>query len=124
MTAAAHAYFVAVAARDYTKVCDDISGNGRLQIKGFLKSEHSQVKGSSGCAGALKTLFLTPLDSATASEAMRGTVSAVRVKGDTAIVLLRPAGRPPSYFMMKREEGAWRAVSLIAAIPLRSAATR
>ena len=43
----------------------------------------------------------------------------MRIKGTTAFVIFRPAGGPRSYFVMKREKGAWKATSLVPGFPLR-----
>ena len=106
-------FFRALAASDYAKVCAGLIGANRQQLQAF------KLKGrqGSGCATALKTL-VPPTAAAEARKAASGAVTGVRIKGDTAFVLFRPSGGPESYFVMKRENGEWKAISLAPGAPL------
>lgn len=109
-----------MAAHDYAGVCAGLSATNRLQLQAFLKYKHPH---GGGCASVLKMLLKSPQVIASARNAARGAISAVRVKDDTAFFLFRPKGGPPSYFVMKREKGAWKAISLAPGTPLNPTAT-
>jgi len=112
LSKAAFAFFSAMAARDYAGVCAGLSASNRTELQAFLKAKHQ----AGGCAAILKTLI--PRAVPEARKAAQGTLTAVRVKGDTAFVLFRPKGGAPSYFVLKREGGAWKAISLAPGTPL------
>jgi hypothetical protein len=118
LAAAAHSFFAAMASSDYAKVCTAIAASNREQLQAFLKSK--QQKG--GCPAVLKTLIPASEDPE-AQKAASATISAVRIKGDTAFVLFTPKGGQPSYFVMKREGAAWKAISLAPGTPLDPTAT-
>jgi hypothetical protein len=118
LAAAAHSFFAAMASSDYAKICTAIAASNREQLQAFLKSKQQQ----GGCPAVLKTLIPAAEDPE-AQKAAAATVSAVRIKGDTAFVLFTPRGGPPSYFVMKREGGAWKAISLAPGTPLDPTAT-
>jgi hypothetical protein len=107
------AFFRAMAAHDYAKLCAGILASNRASLQSFLKAEHKEA---GGCPAALSTLLVHP--GPEASKAAHGTVTGVRIKGDTAFVLFRPKGGVPSYFVLKREGGAWKAISLAPGTPL------
>ena len=114
-SAAARSFFAALAARDYGRLCAGLSAGNREQLQGFLKLKHFQGK---GCAAVLKTLLVSPQIIATARKAAHAAITSVRVKGDTAFVLFKPAGGPRSFFVMKRQKGVWKATSLAPGLPL------
>ena len=114
-SAAARSFFAALAARDYGRLCDGLSAGNHEQLQGFLKLKHLQGK---GCAAVLKTLLVSPQIIATARKAAHAAITSVRVKGDTAFVLFKPAGGPRSFFVMKRQKGVWKATSLAPGLPL------
>ena len=55
---------------------------------------------------------------AKAKAAAAAPIKSVRVKGDTAFIIFTPKGGKPSFFVMKREGGAWKAISLGPGTPL------
>lgn len=114
IAAAARAFFAAMSTRDYAGVCADLSAPNQAQLQAFLRAGHR----SGGCPAILKTL-VPPAEMAAARRAAAGAVNGVRVKGDTAFVLFRPKGGAPSYFVLKREGGAWKAIGLAPGTPLR-----
>lgn len=112
LAGAAFSFFRALAAGDYTKVCAGLLSADRQQFQAV------KIKnGQGGCATDLKRL-VPPTAAAEARKAASGTLSSVRIKGDTAFVLFRPAGGKPSYFVMKREGGSWKALSVAPGTPL------
>lgn len=115
VSAAAVGFFAALASHNYATVCAGLGAGMRAQLQGFLKLKHVQ---GNGCSGVLEKLLVSPRISATAGRAAKAAVSSVRIKGTTAFVLFRPAGGPRSFFVMKREKGAWKATSLVPGIPL------
>jgi hypothetical protein len=114
VTAAMLAFFRAMAAPDYAKLCAGLTSSNRAQLQQFSKLKH---EGSSSCASLLPTL-LTPSSSAEAKKAAAATIAKVRVGEGNAFVLFRPPGGKLSYFVMKEEDGAWRATSLAPGAPL------
>jgi hypothetical protein len=116
VTAAAHSFFTAMATGDYARLCAGLAASNREQLAAFVKG------GQGGCAAALKTL----LNAAAATEARKAAgaaVTSVRIKGDSAFVLFTPKGGVPSYFVMKKEDGAWKAIGLAPATPIDPTAT-
>jgi hypothetical protein len=109
----AFSFFRALADRDYTKVCAGLASANRKALKAFPKLKHKQ---GGGCATVLSTLLGTM--GPEARKAANGTLTAVRVKGDTAYDLFSPRGGVASYFVLKREGGAWKAISLAPGMPL------
>ena len=114
LLAAMHSFFRAIAASDYSRVCSGLLGANREQLQQF-----SKLQGGAGadCAQSLAKL-LTPTAAGEAKKAAAATIGRVRVKGDIAFVLFRPPGATLSYFAMKREGGAWKAISLAPGTPL------
>ncbi len=113
LAATAFSFFHALATSDYPRVCSDLTSSNRKQLQAYLQGKH---RDSNGC-----TLVLPGLLHSIGPEARRaavGTLSAVRVKGDTAFVLFRPKGGKPSYFVLRREGSAWKAISLAPGTPL------
>ncbi len=113
LSAAAFSFFKAIAASDYAKVCEGLSAPNRKGLLAFTKAKHQ----SSGCPAILKTLIGTRAVPE-ATKAAAGRLISVRVKGDTAFVIFAPKGGKPSYFVLKREAGAWKAIGLAPGTPL------
>ena len=113
LSATAFSFFRAIAASDYAKVCAGLSASNRKELQAFTKAKHQ----SSGCPSILKMLISTR-GVREARKAAAGLVSSVRVRGDTAFVLFRPKGGEPNYFVLKREGGTWKAISLAPGAPL------
>jgi hypothetical protein len=113
LAAAAFSFFKAMAASDYAKVCTDISASNRKELQAFSKAKPK----SSSCPAVLKTLISTR-GVPEAKKAAAGKLISVRVKGDTAFVIFAPKGGKPSYFVLKREAGAWKAIGLAPGTPL------
>ena len=80
-------FFHALAAADYTKVCSDLTSSNREQLQVYLQGKH---RDRNGCTMVIPS-FLHSIGSE-ARRAADGTLSAVRVHGDTAFVLFRPQG--------------------------------
>lgn len=117
VTAAAHSFFIAMATHDYAKVCAGLAASNREQLAAFAEGRRP-----GGCEVALKAL----LDPAAATEARRAAdapVTSVRIKAGTAFVLFRPKDGVPSYFVMKEEGGAWKAIGLAPGTPIDPTAT-
>lgn len=102
-----------MAASDYPKVCEGLSASNRKELQAFTKAKHQ----SSSCPSILKTLIATR-GVPEARKAAAGKLISVRVKGDTAFVIFAPQGGKPSYFVLKREAGAWKAIGLAPGTPL------
>ena len=102
-----------MAASDYAKVCEAITASNRKELQAFTKAKHQ----SSGCPSILKMLISTR-GVPEAKKAAAGRLISVRVKGDTAFVIFAPKGGKPSYFVLKREAGAWKAIGLAPGTPL------
>jgi hypothetical protein len=102
-----------MASSDYARICTGLLHSNREQLQAFLKAKHQQ----GGCPAILKTLIPSS-ETAVARKAAAGAVTSVRVKGDTAFVIFRPKGGKPSYFVLRREGGTWKAISLVPGTPL------
>lgn len=113
VSGAVHSFLTAMAEHDYPAMCAGLSASNREQLASFAGGKG----GAGGCAAALKRL----LNSAVASEARAAadaSVTSVRIKGDTAFAIFTPKGGAESYLVMKREGGAWRAISVTPGTPL------
>jgi hypothetical protein len=113
VVAAMRSFFSAMAAPHYTEVCAGIGAAYRESLARLAKLKHT----GSSCASLLGTL-LTASAASEAKKAAGATVSRVRVKDGTAFVLFRPPGGKLSYFVMKEEDGAWKATSISVGSPL------
>ena len=112
---AARAYFAAFAAREYSKLCGALGAVNREDLQG---SGRALPHSGAGCASSLQALIGHSPIVAAGRKAAKGEIFGVRIKGDTAFVLFRPVGGEPSYFALKREAGAWKAISLAPGEPL------
>lgn len=113
ISSAAFSFFHALASSDYKTVCADLSAADRQRLLGSVKVGHSKI---SSCSKLLANLHFG--GTAESRAAAAGTLSAVRVGGDDAFVLFQPKGGKPRYYVMKREGGIWRPVSLVPGVPL------
>jgi hypothetical protein len=113
LATAAFSFFKAIAASDYAKVCDGLSASNRKEMQAFSKAKPQLAS----CPAFLKTLIASR-GVPEAKKAAAGKLTSVRVKGSTAFVIFTPKGGKPSYFVLKREAGAWKAISLAPGSPL------
>jgi hypothetical protein len=113
ISATAFSFFKAIAASDYAKLCDLLSASNRTQLQAFDKVKQKKL----GCPVLLKELISTR-GAPEARRAAAGKLISVRVKGSTAFVIFKPKGGVPSYFVLKREGSAWKAISLAPGSPL------
>lgn len=114
--AAAAGFFTALASRDYAAVCTGLGAGNREQLQGLLQLKHVQA---SGCPGVLRKLLVSQRIAANAAKAAHAKLQSVRIRGVVAYIIYQPAGGPRSYFVMKREKGAWKATSMAPGFPLR-----
>lgn len=115
VTKAMFAYFGALATLNYPKACSELSEVTKDAMERFMKAQHE----SGGCTSLLKKLhIISPSGVVEAKKAAEGSVGHVRIGEGNAFVLFTPAGGKPSYFAMKEEAGAWKAVSASAGSPL------
>jgi hypothetical protein len=117
VVAAAHSFFTAMAGHDYTGLCSGLAAANRRQLRVLLKDQ-----ASGDCPSTLKRL-LVPAAATEARRAADAAVTSVRVENGDAFVLFRPKGGVPSYFVMKSEGGAWKAISLAPGTPIDPTAT-
>jgi hypothetical protein len=110
---AMHSFLTAMAAGQHAKVCAGLLASARAQL---VQLANAQGKGGS-CTVTLAKL-LNPSVAAEASRAAKGTIGRVRVGEGNALVLFRPQGGKLSYFVMKEEDGAWKATSVALGAPL------
>jgi hypothetical protein len=113
LAATAFSFFKAMAASDYAKICAGLSASNRAQLEAFDKAKHEKL----ACPALLKMLIGTR-GAPEARKAAAGALTSVRVKGSTAFVIFKPKGGAPSYFVLKREGSAWKAISLAPGSPL------
>ena len=113
LAATAFSFFKAMAASNYAKLCAGVSAANRKELEAFDKAKHEKL----GCPALLKKL-IGSRGAPEARKAAAGKLISVRVKGSTAFVIFKPKGGVPSYFVLKREGGGWRAISLAPGTPL------
>ena len=114
VVAAMRSFLGALARADYTAVCDRLTAENRRQLLEYAKFGNGDLK---GCEGVAREL-LVPAAIAEAAKAVKGTISRVRVDGDTAFILFRPVGGKVSYLVLERDGSAWKATSLAPGTPL------
>jgi hypothetical protein len=102
-----------MADRDFKGMCTALAVSNREQLAQFAEGKG----GSGGCAAALGKL-LNPSVTGEARAAAEASITSVRIKGDTAFAIFTPKGGSASYLVMKREGGAWRAISVTPGTPL------
>lgn len=113
LAATAFSFLKAIAHSDYPKLCAGLSASNRKELETFDKGNHKV----DGCPAILKTL-IAGRGVSEARKAAAGKLISVRVKGDTSFVLFSPKGGKPSYFVLRREGSAWKAISLAPGTPL------
>lgn len=115
VTKAMFAFFRAMAGQNYSKVCEGLSEKTREGVEQFLKVQHK----TADCPTFLKTLLgANPGAAKEAKKAAEGSVGHVRIGEGNAFILFTPAGGKPSYFVMKEENGEWKATGLNTGTPL------
>lgn len=107
--AAMRSFFRAMSGGDYAGVCAGLAAANVKQL--------SRFSDRGGCPAALKLLNFKGAKP-TARAAAEAAIDSVRIKGDTAFVLFTPKGGRPSFFVMKRESGSWKAISPTPGTPL------
>jgi hypothetical protein len=107
--AAMRSFFRAMSTGEHAGICAGLAAANVKELSRFSKQ--------GGCPAALKLLNLKDAEPA-AKAAARAPVQSVRIKGDTAFVLFTPKGGKPSFFVMKREGGAWKSISPAPGTPL------
>jgi hypothetical protein len=107
--AAMHSFLSALAGSDYARICAGLAASNVEELSGLSEK---------GCPDAIKRLNLRAAATSAAKAAARAPVKSVRIQGDTAFVLFTPAGGEPSFFVMKEENGSWKATSLGPGTPL------
>jgi len=115
VTSAMFAFFRALAAKDYAKVCAGVSEKTREGVEQFMKLQHKE----GSCPSILESIIgASPGGAQEAKKAANGSVGHVRVGEGNAFILFTPAGGKPSYFVMKQEGGQWKATGFNAGAPL------
>jgi hypothetical protein len=117
VTEAMFAFFRAMASSDYAAICSGLTSANVEQLETFLK-----LKDKPGnCETVLEEILVAP--SSEARKAANGVVYQVREEDGNAFVLFVPEGGVASYFVMKDEDGAWKATSVTTGTPLRPGET-
>jgi hypothetical protein len=109
--AAMRSFALAIADRDYGKVCAGLSSRIRAGL----------ARGPEGCPDLLESLLIIP--PAEARRSADATVTEVREGGGNAFVLFRPDGSSQvNYFVMTMEDGMWKSLGLTIGEPLNPSA--
>jgi len=111
---ATHSFLTAIATHGYARVCAGLTASNRRQLAEFARLKGD---GAKGCAEGVSRL-LAPAAAKEAEKSAEARIDKVRIKGGTAFALFRPPGGVPSYFVMKKEAGAWKAISLSTGTPV------
>lgn len=111
--AAMHSFLAAMSTGQHARVCAALLAPARAQLVQLAKAQ-----GKGGSCTVILAKFLNPSVAAEAKRAAKGTIGRVRVGEGNALVLFRPQGGKLSYFVMKEEDGAWKATSVALGAPL------
>ena len=111
-------FFRAMASSDHKAICDGLTKANVEQLETFLKLKDKQ----GSCETVLQEILSAQVSEAKKSAA--GTVYQVREEDGNAFVLFVPQGGVASYFVMKNEDGAWKATSVTAGTPIDPTADR
>jgi hypothetical protein len=105
--AAMRSFDIAVADRDFNKVCAQLA----TKIRAGLAESHKP------CPELLE--YLVVIKPAVARGSANGKVTHVRIGGGNAFVLFRPVGSDQlNYFVMTMEGGKWKALGLSVGTPV------
>jgi hypothetical protein len=110
-------YLSAIARSDYEAACARLSKGVKESLEALVRSDRDVP-----CEEILSSFLPRPAARVAASQA-RGEVVRVRFEGRRAIVIFHAPGARLWGLTMRREDGAWRATALNAAILAPSAAT-
>lgn len=111
VVAAMRDFFRALAAKRYSKVCMSLTKTNLEQFEKLTEAQKLQ----GGCPGLLEKLYREA--PAEARQAAAGEVAGVRIGEGAAFVLFTPKGGDPSYFVMKEEDGTWKATGVSTGTP-------
>ena len=111
------AFFRAMANGDHKAICAGLTSANVEQLETFLKLKDKQ----GNCETVLEEILTT--QTSEARKALNGTVYQVREEDGNAFVLFVPQGGVASYFVMKNEDGAWKATSVTTGTPLNPGAS-
>ncbi len=111
------AFFRAMASGDHKAICDGLTRANVEQLETVLNLKDKQ--------GSCETVLEEILNAQTseAKKALNGTVYQVREEDGNAFVLFVPEGGVASYFVMKSEDGTWKATSVTTGTPLKPGAS-
>lgn len=115
VVAAMRSFVKAMGAGDFGAVCEAFSSQMKKQLEAFLGAQRQKIADS--CPGVLEKL-IPKVERRKARRVLDGVVTRVRVKDDTAFVLVKPSGEKVSYFVLAREDGRWKATSTALGVPL------
>jgi hypothetical protein len=101
----------AVADEDYAAACTHLSALTRRSLEQFGE----KAMGGKGCAATLPAI-LAPTAGPIAGEQANGRVTKVRVEGDRAFVVFKAPGAKLYQLTMVKEDGAWRASTVVASV--------
>ena len=106
VVSAMRSYLRHLAVADYRAICAGLSRGTVEQAEELSGNADSCPSVIAGVMAPRKAVEAEVLDAA------RGDVYQVRTEGETAFVLFTPVGGKPSFFVMKREDGRWKATGL------------
>jgi hypothetical protein len=103
---AMRSFLRSVAATDYPEICAGLTAAAIREVENLSG-------GSRSCPAVLEAIMAPRrVSGPEAMAAVRGRVYQVRMEDGVAFVLFTPRGGRPSFFVMKREEGKWRATGV------------
>ena len=104
-------YMNAIADKRYDSVCADLSA----AVQGSLEQLAVEALKAKGCTAILPKL-LAPTAAQVARQQANGEVTKVRVEGDRAFVVFKAPGAKLYQLTMVKEDGAWKAATVAAAV--------
>jgi len=111
-------YLTAIGNRDYGKACALLSDAATKSLQASI----THTSGSVSCAEILSKVLGSAAAAAARSQAA-GEVRKVRVLGDQALVIFHAPGARLYVLSLVREEGEWRAATVISSVLAPSKAT-
>jgi hypothetical protein len=113
IVSAMRSFFRALASLDYKGICEGITESNR---EAFLRL--AKAKGENASCESLLEGLLLKQSTDEARRAAYGVVYQVRVEDGNAFVLFTPEGDTARYFVMKEEDGTWKATGINAGSPM------
>jgi hypothetical protein len=113
---AMRSFLEAVAVADHRRICAGLSQEAIEEVEGLVSGRPGPGKCSAGLSAIMAPRQNVEGEVRSAAE---GVIYQVRVEDETAFILFTPRRRGvPSFFVMRREDGDWKATGVSAGSPI------